>query len=163
MPHFSPEAKDAILREYREHDSDHSFAALARRHPPATAREIAQWDKRWDRTPESLERRAGSGRHSLIEPAVRDYVISTALNEAHQQHRAIHYPEVADALEDATGVRAAPSTVRTWGEQLEARQMTTIPRSTDQRTCTIQTFSDSAHRVVDLLIIHCVLSRVVNM
>src|SRR6185437_16077306 len=67
MSHLSAEAKHHILLEYTPGDSTRSFAALARRHTIRGGKgTLSRWHSRWDRTPASLERKAGSGKTSLL-------------------------------------------------------------------------------------------------
>lgn len=133
MHHFSPQAKDAILREYVPNDVNHGFTALARRHPPLTANTIRRWRDQWDGTPDSLEEGERAGRPPVIEPEDRVPVIERVIGQANRHHEAIHYPEVADELNGETGIRASLRSVRRWGQQLGVRQMRTIPRSEDER------------------------------
>lgn len=157
MPHWTPELKHNLLLEYRDDDPNYGFAALARRHPPLKERTMAKWHKGWDRTAASLERRAGSGRPPLIEPALRDKVIRSTINEANRRHEAIHHPEVGEVLAETTGVHAAPRTVRHWGEQLLAHERATIPRSVDQRQCITHIVSSYVHSICSMLTWFCVL------
>ena len=67
MPHFSPEAKHAILLEYSPHDHTHSFAALAARHNvKGGAVVVRKWYARWNHTVSSLKRQRGSGRKRIF-------------------------------------------------------------------------------------------------
>ena len=116
MPHFSPQAKDAILRDYIPNDINHGFTALARRHPPLTANTSRRWWDRWDGTAGSLEKRKRDGRPPVIKPKDRVPVIERVIGQANRRHEAIHYPEVADELIAETGIRASLRSVRRWGQ-----------------------------------------------
>lgn len=133
MHHFSPESKDAILREYREDDVTHGYTALARRHPQLTSRTIRRWMSCWDGAPASLEEGARSGRPPVIQPEDRVPVIQGVINDANRRHAAIHYPEVDEALFDQTGIQPSSRTVRRWGKELGAHPMRTIARSVQER------------------------------
>lgn len=133
MVHFSPDLKHSILCEYKPGDQDRTFAALARRHPPVSERTIASWYHKWDGTPESLQEAPRTGRPPTIDPTQRDRIIHQTIDRANRHHEAIHYPEVQDAIVQATHVVPASSTVRHWGEQLDARQKRTVSRTSDER------------------------------
>jgi hypothetical protein len=56
-----------------------------------------------------------------------------AINGAHRRHEPVHYRQVADTILAATNVHVSARSVRYWGRRLGARQMRTIPRSTEER------------------------------
>jgi hypothetical protein len=123
MKQFTPEAKHSILLEYTPHTPNRSFAALAARHGIAGGRDVVRrWHCRWNRTPQSLQRKATSGRpRTLNRREVQQYVRAPILR-ANRAHKAVHYSAVAQVAREKTGKSISTPTIRRYGkEQLEAK------------------------------------------
>lgn len=118
MPQLRAETKHHILLEYSPHDSDHSFAALARRHAVKGGERLLRlWHSRWDGTPASLEHRAGAGRPRTLSKAQVARHIGTPIRAANRAHRAIHYPDLIVKVRKATGQDVSIQTVRRYGKK----------------------------------------------
>jgi hypothetical protein len=138
MPHLSAEAKHHILLEYAAADSTRSFAALALRHAVKGGRRVLQnWYQRWDGTPTSLQRKAGTGRARTLSTRQVQQYIRTPILRANRAHHAIHYSTVTEQVRAATGANVSGATVRRYGkEELGARQTRGKKRTADERECT---------------------------
>jgi hypothetical protein len=128
MPHLGAEAKHHILLEYSPRDSTRSFAALARRHAVrGGARLLRLWHRRWDGTPATLERKAGSGGARVLSRAQVQRHIATPIRAANRAHCAIHsdYTDLLppSRVRAATATQVSLRTVRRYGEEeLAAKQ-----------------------------------------
>lgn len=131
MPHLSAEAKHHILLEYAPLDATRSFAALARRHGvKAGERLLRLWHRRWDGTPGSLQRRAGTGKARLLSRAQVARHIATPIRHANRAHRAIHYTELLPRVRAVTRTQVSLRTVQHYGKQeLRAKQQRGVKRT----------------------------------
>lgn len=137
MPHFTAEAKHAILLEYSPHHADRSLAALAQRHGVAGGRRTLQnWLSRWDRTPASLQRKAGGGRPRALTAAQVSRHVRAPILAANRAHRAVHYTTLLPRVRVATGTELSIQTLRRYGkEQLAASQRRTKKRTSAECEC----------------------------
>ena len=135
MSHLSADQKHTILLEYSPHDSRRSFHALARRFAvKGGGRTIQRWHAEWDRTPQSLERREGSGRAPILTPAEVGRYIRAPILAANHAYHAIHYTEVHDQIEEKTGKSISLPTVQRFGkEQLGGHNRHTHKRTEQER------------------------------
>lgn len=138
MPHFSADLKHHILLEYSPHDPTRSFAALARRHAvPGGRKVVHDWHSRWNGTPDSLERKAGSGRARTLSRAEVSRHIRAPILAANRAHRAIHYTDLLNSVRTKTRTHLSIQTLRRYGrEDLGAKQKHTLKRTYDESQCT---------------------------
>ena len=139
MPHLSAEVKHSILLEYIPHSTTHSFAALslARRHDVAGGGEVVRrWHQRWNRTPQSLERREGSGATPILTPSEISRHIRAPILAANRSQRAIHYPDVWKQVQTKTGKKIALRTLQQYGkEKCQIKERTTHKRTRAECEC----------------------------
>jgi len=134
MPHLSAEAKHHILLEYAPHDATRSLAALAARHAvKGGERVVRRWHQRWDGSPASLERKAGTGKARLLSRAQVQRHIATPIRAANRAHRAIHYTDLLPRVRAATGTEVSLRTVQHYGEaELGAKKHRGIKRTAEE-------------------------------
>jgi len=137
MPHTSPDAKHHILLEYAAHDDTRSFAALAARHAiPGGERTVRRWHRRWDGTPRSLERKAGSGKARVLSRAEVSRHVRAPILAANRAHRAIHYTELLPRVQAATGKELSIQTLRRYGKEvLRGRDKPSKKRTAAESEC----------------------------
>lgn len=137
MPHLTATAKHAILLEYAPRSSTHSFAALARRHSVKGGwRTIKNWHDRWDGTVQSLEREQGSGRPRILSSREVQQHIHAPILAANREHRAIHYTDLKQPIQQATGKNPSLRTIQRYGEkELEAKKKHTKKRTATESEC----------------------------
>ena len=151
MSHLSAEAKHHILLEYAPHDTTRSFVALARRHTiSGGARTVQRWHERWDGTPASLKRKAGTGKAPLLSRAEVSRHVRAPILAANRAHRAISYPDLLSEVQRKTGKQIALRTLRDYGkQQLGASQRRTKKRSADESEHTQQSRDRCARLLVE--------------
>lgn len=134
MPHLSAEAKHHILLEYAPRDTTRSFVALARRHAINGGADVVRhWHDRWDGTPVSLERKAGTGKAPLLSRAEVSRHVRAPILAANRAHRSISYPDLLPEVQRKTGKPVALRTLQQYGkEQLQARSKHTKKRTADE-------------------------------
>jgi len=140
MSHLSAEVKQHILLEYTPDDASRSLSALARRHAVKGGGDtLRRWFKRWDGSPASLERRAGSGRPRVLSAAeVRRHVRAPIL-AANRAHRAISYTELQPRVQAATGKTLSVRTLRRYGEE----ELGAKAKHTKKRTAAESEYTDT--------------------
>jgi transposase len=138
MSHLSAEAKHHILLEYTPGDSTRSFAALARRHAIRGGKgTLSRWHSRWDRTPASLERKAGSGKTSLLSAEQVQQYIGEPIRAKRRAHRAVRYTDELDSVRAATGTDLSLRTLRRYGkEECGIKHGRGKKRTAAERECT---------------------------
>jgi transposase len=137
MPHLSAEAKHHILHEYAPRDTTRSFAALAARHAISGGKATVQrWHERWDGSPASLQRKAGSGKARALTATQVSRHVRAPILAANRAHRAIHYTELLPAVRQKTGAELSLRTLQRYGqEELGARNKHTMKRTADESEC----------------------------
>jgi len=137
MTKYPPSLKHSILLEYRAGDRTRSFRALARLYKIKGGESVVRnWYYRWKSTPESLERKPGSGGHAVLTPALVDKYIRKPVEKARDQHKAIEYRVLKEPLEKAVGHPMSLRTIQYYGkETVGILYQTTIPRTPQE--CTI--------------------------
>lgn len=118
MPTHSSDFKHFILSQYQPNSRDHSFRALSR-FPGVgvSATAIENWYSRWDGTPQSLERRGGSGRPRVLTRAEIAHQILPRVRAANRRHEAVHYTDLLPTVMKATGKTVSIETLRRYGRQ----------------------------------------------
>ena len=137
MSHLSAEVKHHILLEYSPHSPTHSFAALAARHGVSGgARTLQRWHARWDHSPQSLERREGSGKARMLSRAQVSRHVRAPILAANRAHRAVHYTHLLPAVRRKTGKQVSIQTLRRYGtKELGAKQKHSKKRTADESKC----------------------------
>jgi hypothetical protein len=148
MPHLSAEAKHHILLEYAPHSHTHGFPALAARHAVAGgARAVQRWHERWDGTPASLERKAGSGAARAFSAAQVSRHIRAPILAANRAHRAIHYTDLLHKVQQKTRTEISLRSLQRYGkEELGAKQ-----KHTKKRTAAESEYTAARKRRASLL------------
>lgn len=134
MTKYTPNFKHKILMEYRRGDRGASFSVLARRHKIKGGKKAIQyWYSQWKGTPNSLERRKGSGRKFILTPSQVDQYINKPILKKNKKHQAVSYPELMDTLHENSPSNISLRTVQRYGKQWVGIQCkTTIPRTLDE-------------------------------
>lgn len=138
MPHLSAEAKHHILLEYAPRDTTRSFVALSRRHAIKGGADVVRhWHDRWDGTPASLKRKAGTGAERILSRAEVSRHIRAPILAANRAHRAISYPDLLPEVQRKTGKQLSLPTLRRYGkEALGVKSKHTKKRTADESECT---------------------------
>ena len=118
MKQFTPEQKHEILLEYSPRSTTHSLVALAQRHAVKGGRRtIENWLTRWDGAAASLQHAKGAGRpRSLTADEVRRHIIAP-IRRKNRAHATILYSELQPAVEERTGKKVSPRTIRRYGKE----------------------------------------------
>jgi hypothetical protein len=126
--------KQRVLEHYQPHVRGSGFQALADRYDIAGGRRVVRsWYGRWDGTPQSLERREGSGRPTILSPTQIHRHIGIPIKRSNAQHHAIHYNELYASINAKTGKEVSPSTVRRYGYEREGiRRRTSTSKETNE-------------------------------
>lgn len=118
MPHLSPLTKHHILLEYSRDDTTRSFTVLAARHSIAGGwRVLLRWHQRWDGTPQSLQRKAGSGKQSALSRVHISRHVRAPILAANRAHRAISYTQLLPTVRAKTGVELSLRTLQRYGKE----------------------------------------------
>ena len=131
MPHLSPKQKHNILKLYTPNDRNHSFESLARHYFIKGGNRVLQnWYRQWNGTPQSLERKRGSGRPKLLtSKQVKDY-IQIPIRNKNRSSVPVHYPDLLPSITEKTGKKFSLRTLRRIGhDQLGAKQKRTNKRT----------------------------------
>jgi transposase len=131
---FSPQLKHHILSQYQPHSHQNSYESLAARYNiTGGGSTIRKWHDKWDGTPESLERKKGSGRpHLLTRTQVYRY-ISQPIIKKNRQHRPVHYPTLVESVRMKTGLtNISRWTVQREGKKLGVKKERGIKRTSEE-------------------------------
>jgi hypothetical protein len=87
---------------------------------------MSRWLQQWDGSPASLERREGSGRHTILTPQeVKDY-IQLPIRNKNRSFKPVHYTDLLPSVTQKTGKEISVETIRRIGrEQLGVKQKRT--------------------------------------
>jgi hypothetical protein len=135
MPQLTPQQKHDILRLYLSSDHKYNKKSLSEQYNIKGGRmTISRWLQQWDGTPESLERREGSGRHTILtSDEVNDY-IRTPIRNKNRSFKPIHYPQLHSTILQKTEKQVSLRTVQRYGkEQLGVKQIRTKKRTAQER------------------------------
>lgn len=110
---------------------------LARRHAVKGGRDVLRrWLQRWDGSPASLERHAGSGKARALSRAEVSRHVRAPILAANRAHRAIHYTDLLPRVQAATGKQLSIQTLRRYGKgELGAKQKHTKKRTAAESEC----------------------------
>ena len=118
MPHLSPNEKHNILTLYSNKAHNYSFKSLARQfNINGGGRTIQNWYERWNGTPQSLDRKRGSGRAPVLTSAEVNKCIKLPILYRNRNHRPIHYPEVFVNVKEKTKKQISLRTIQRIGKE----------------------------------------------
>jgi hypothetical protein len=94
---------------------------------------VRHWHDRWDGTPISLKRKAGTGKAPLLSRAEVSRHVRAPILAANRAHRAISYPDLLPEVQRKTGKQIALRTLRDYGkEALGVKSKHTKKRTADE-------------------------------
>jgi transposase len=131
MPQLEPYQKHNILQLYLSSDNHDSMETLAHRYNIKGGKyTIIRWLQQWDGTPESLERKKGSGRPTILtSKEVRD-TIQLPIRNKNRSSQPIHYTDLLPSITQKTGKKISLSTIQKIGKnKLGAKQKRTNKRT----------------------------------
>lgn len=136
MSQLSSITKHHILLEYQSHSATHNFQSLSRRHSiKGGERTIRNWINKWDGTPQSLERKKGSGRHRLLTRTQVYRCISQPIIRKNRRHRPIHYTQLLLSVREKTHhTDISLRTIQREGKQLKVKMGRGIKRTAVEST-----------------------------
>jgi hypothetical protein len=118
MPQLSAETKHAILLHARSRGADQSLDDVAAVHGVAGGRRtLAKWRRKWDGTPRSLQRKAGSGKQRILSKAQVSRHVRAPLLAANRAHRPVHYTTLLPTVRQKTRTQVSLRTVQRLGKQ----------------------------------------------
>lgn len=138
MKQLTAQQKHDILVHCESRRPGESEVDVARLHGTTiSARTIARWRKRWDRTPSSLEHAPVSGRPHILTPSEISRHVRAPILAANRAHRAISYTKLLPEVQRKTGKKIALRTLQQVGhEHLDAKFKHRIKRTREERQCT---------------------------
>ena len=97
---------------------------------------MQRWYTRWNRTPQSLERKEGSGRERTLNRAQVSRHVRAPLLAANRAHRAVHYTELLPRVREKTGAEVSLRTLQRYGkEELGATMRRGKKRTAEESEC----------------------------
>lgn len=134
MKHPTSQQKHDILIHCESRRTNETEVNVAASHGVITTRKtIWKWRLQWNRTPQSLERKDGSGRVPLLTPTEISRHIRAPLLAANRSHRAINYTTLLPEVQRKTGKKIALRTLQDYGKQrLQAQFKHTRKRTADE-------------------------------
>lgn len=135
MKQLTAQQKHDILIHCESRRADQTECDVAALHGATVDRAtIWRWRSRWDRTPHSLERRAGSGATPTLTPAEVSRHVRAPILAANRAHRAVSYTKLLPEVSRKTGKAITLRTLqRTGRQQLQAVAKHTRKRTADER------------------------------
>jgi hypothetical protein len=101
---------------------------------------MSRWLQQWDGSPESLERREGSGRHTILTPQEVKDTIQLPIRNKNRSFKPVHYTDLLPSVTQKTGKEISVETIRRIGrEQLGVKQKRTKKRTAQERKQTQHT------------------------
>jgi hypothetical protein len=101
---------------------------------------MSRWLQQWDGSPESLERREGSGRHTILTPQEVKDTIQLPIRNKNRSFKLVHYTDLLPSVTQKTGKEISVETIRRIGrEQLGVKQKRTKKRTAQERKQTQHT------------------------
>jgi transposase len=134
MPQLTPKQKHDILTLYSSNDSNYTFESLAHQYNIKGGKNVIwRWYQQWNGTPQSLERKKGSGRPTLLSSQqVNDY-IRTPIRNKNRSFKPIHYTQLHSSIQQKTGKQISLRTVQRCGkEKLGVQQKRTKKRTAQE-------------------------------
>jgi hypothetical protein len=138
MPQLSAETKHAILLHARSRGANQSLDDVAAVHGVAGGRRtLAKWRRKWDGTPRSLQRKAGSGKQRILSRAQVSQHVRAPILAANRAHRAIHYTTLLPSVREKTRKKVSLRSLQRLGKQeLGVKRKHTKKRTADEGKCT---------------------------
>ncbi len=138
MKQLTAQQKHDILIHCESRRADQTECDVAALHGATVDRKtIWRWRARWDRTPHSLERHAGTGATPILTPAEVSRHVRAPILAANRAHRAVSYTKLLPEVRRKTGKAIALRTLQQIGkQQLNAAARHTRKRTADERECT---------------------------
>lgn len=135
MKHLTAQQKHDILIHCRSHDTNQTDVDIAAAHGVITTpKTIFNWRRRWNGTPQSLERNEGSGRAPILTPSEISRHIRAPILAANRSHRSINYTTLLPEIQRKTGKKLALRTLQNYGkEKLQIQFKHTRKRTVDER------------------------------
>ena len=131
MPQLAPKQKHDILTLYSSKNNTQLLQSLAHRYNIKGGKRVVwRWYQQWDGTPQSLERKKGSGRPTILTPTeVRD-TIQLPIRNKNRASVPVHYSDLLPSITEKTGKKISLSTIQRIGhDQLGAKQKRTNKRT----------------------------------
>ena len=111
---YSPHLIQVILKEYKKGVRGQGFQALANKYNiKGGAKLIKCWHEKWDGSENSLKKRSGGDRRSILTPQEKKRHIGDFVTKK-SKIEAVNYREVSANVEKKTGRTPSPRTVRRW-------------------------------------------------
>jgi hypothetical protein len=134
MPHLTSNQKHNILMLYQSHDTTHTFKSLAHQYNiKGGEKVIRNWYHQWNGTPQSLERKKGSGKTALLSSNDINNYIRTPIRNKNRSSKPIHYPQLLSSIHKKTGKKISLRTIQNYGKQkLGVKQKRTIKRTSKE-------------------------------
>lgn len=135
MKHLTSQRKHDILIHCESRRADQTECDVAALHGATVDRKtIRRWRSRWDRTPSSLERHAGTGATPILTPAEVSRHVRAPILAANRAHRAVSYTKLLPEVVRKTGKAVSIQTLRRVGHaQLQVASKHTRKRTSDER------------------------------
>jgi hypothetical protein len=116
MKQLTPQQKHSILIHYQSRSAGQSADTIARLHGVKGGRAtLLNWWRRWDGTPQSLERRAGSGRPRVLTPQQVRRHIAAPIRNSNRAGRVVRYTKLLPQVLAATGTEISLRALRRYG------------------------------------------------
>ena len=134
MPQLTPNEKHNILTIYSSNKDKHTFKSLAHQYNIKGGKDVIyRWYRQWDGTPQSLERKKGSGRPTLLtSKQVNDYIRMPIRNK-NRSSKPIHYPQLLSTIREKTDINVSLSTIQKIGKnELGVKQKRTKKRTAQE-------------------------------
>jgi len=134
MPQLTPNQKHNILTIYSSENNTHTLASLARQYSlQGGGRLIQNWYKQWNGTPQSLERKKGSGRPFVLTSQQVDKYIRMPIQNKNRSCKPVHYPQLHTSIQQKTGKQMSLRTIQKIGkEKLGVKQKRTKKRTAQE-------------------------------
>lgn len=116
MSQLTPNEKHNILRLYLSSNNKDTMESLAHQYNiKGGKRSIINWLQRWDGSPESLERKKGSGRHTILTSKEVKDNIRLPIRNKNSSSQPIHYSDLLPSVIQKTGKIISSRTLRRIG------------------------------------------------
>jgi transposase len=133
MSRITTELKHHVLTQCQPGSRTNGFHALAVKYNiKGGHKSVENWWNRWDGTPQSLERNAGSGRPKALTRSQVFHEIVTPIRAKNRKNESIHYPTFKDDVEKKIGHNIGLRTVQRYGKETGGITFKTTKKRTAQ-------------------------------
>ena len=134
MIHPTAQRKHDILIHCQSRRTNETEEDVAAAHGVMASRKtIFNWRRRWNGTPQSLERKVGSGKASILTPAEVSRHVRAPILAANRSHRAASYTKIYDLVKQKTRKNLSLRTLQRIGkEQLHIKSKATVKRTKEE-------------------------------